>query len=160
MLRRILPLLLLALAAFTLGACDKGENKAASTAVVAPGDRNDTEGWKKYVQSVVRGYVPEGQNARFFVTFAEADQDEEKTGRVVENTRNFLLRGVAEGTLLPFASPDSALMADIVERAFANPQEGKLKGSKVLFIGNKAESDRVREAVAAWGADFAFHEVK
>ncbi len=159
MLRKWLLCALLGLSVLSLAACQQEAPKTESL-IVMPTNPGDTEGWKKYVSAVVKSYVPAGQNARFFVTFAEANQDAEKTARLVENTRNFLLRGVAEGTLLPFASPDSALMADIVEKAFAEPQVDKLKGSKVLFIGKSEDQERVRTAVTAWGAEFVFHEAR
>lgn len=160
MSRRLLILLLLVCASLAIGACQKAADDQVATRLAPPTDINDTEGWKKYVQDVVKTYIPAGQSARPFVTFVEAAPTEERTNQFITNTRNFLLRGVAEGTLLPFASPDSALMADIVEQAFREPQAGKLKGSKVLFIGTAEYRDRVREAVTAWGADFAFHEAR
>lgn len=157
MFRRVASVLLLVMATLFLAAC---EQKAADTGVVTAPTTNDTEAWRKYVTAVVKGYVPAGQNARFFVTFAEANQDADKTSRMIENTKNFLSRGVAEGTLLPFASPDSKMMADIIEQSFAEPQADKLKGSKVLFIGKAEDQERVRTAVTAWGAEFVFHEAK
>jgi hypothetical protein len=159
MVRQWLLCAFLASSVLSLSACQQ-EAPKVENAVTKPANPADTEGWKKYVSAVVKSYVPAGQNARFFVTFAEANQDADKTARLVENTRNFLLRGVAEGTLLPFASPDSKLMADIVEKAFAEPQADKLKGSKVLFIGSPEEQERVKAAVTPWGAEFVFHEAK
>lgn len=159
MLRQWLLCAFLGLSVLSLTACQQEAPKVENQ-VTMPTNPSDTEAWKKYVAAVVKTYVPPGQNARFFVTFAEANQDADKTARLIENTRNFLLRGVAEGTLLPFASPDSALMAEIIEKAFAEPQADKLKGSKVLFIGKPEEQERVRAAVTAWGAEFVFHEAK
>ncbi len=157
MRRRVLAFATL-LCAFTLAACQK---EAPPVAVVTvPTSVTDTAGWKKYVTEVVKTYIPAGKNARPYVTFAEGNQDADKTARQVENTRNFLTRGVAEGTLLVFAAPDSPTMAGIVEQAFAEPQADKLKGSKVLFIGNAAEQERVRAAVTPWGPEFVFHEMK
>jgi len=158
MRRRVLAFASLLCAVFVLAACEKEAPVVAATA--KPSSVSDTAGWKKYVTEIVKSYIPAGKNARPYVTFAEGNQDADKTVRQVENTRNFLIRGVAEGTLLVFAAPDSALMASIVEQAFAEPKADKLKGSKVLFIGNATDQERVRAAVTPWGPEFVFHEMQ
>lgn len=159
MFRRLIASVALACALFALGACQEAAPPPdpAKTVPVNPGD---SAAWKAYVSAVSKTYVPADQSSRIFATFVEFNQDEEKTGRTIENIKNFISRGIAEGTTILFASPNSPLMAEIVEKAFAEPRANLLKGIRVIFIGQKAEEERVRTAVTAWGASFVFHEAK
>ena len=155
---RLLALVALFLAFSTLTACQKEAPVVAE--VTAPTSAADTAGWKKYLTVLIKTYLPKDKNSRAYTIFADANQDAEKTARQVESTRNFLLRGVAEGTMLVLVSPDSAVIATVVEQSFAEPQTDKLKGSKVLYIGNSTELERIRAAVTPWGPEFVFHELK
>ncbi len=158
MSRRLLASVALCFSLFLLGACEKEVPKAPE--IVAPTSASDTAGWKKYLTVLIKTYLPTDKNSRAYTIFAEANQDADKTARQVESTRNFLARGVLEGTLLVLVSPDSALIASVAEQSFAEPQADKLKGSKVLYIGNSAELERIRAAVTPWGPEFVFHELK
>lgn len=158
MSRRLLALIAVCLSLFLLGACQKEAPKEPE--ITAPTSASDTAGWKKYLTVLIKTYLPTDKNSRAYTIFAEANQDAEKTTRQIESTRNFLARGVAEGTMLVLVSPDSALIANVVEQSFAEPQADKLTGSKVLYIGSAAELERVRAAVTPWGPEFVFHELK
>jgi hypothetical protein len=159
MFRRFLAIAALMGALFMLGACEEAP-PPPDPAKIVPTNPSDSAAWKKYVAAISKTYVPADQSSRIFATFVEYGQDEEKTARHIENTKNFIGRGIAEGTTLLFASPDSPLMANIVEQAFADPRADLLKSIRVIFIGQKAEEERVRTAVTAWGATFIFHEAK
>ncbi len=138
-----------------------GDEPTPVAVVDAPTNPADAVAWKTYVSAVVKKIVPADQSTRIFATFVEYGSDEEKTARHVEFIKNFVGRGIAEGTLILFASPDSPLMATIVEQAFANPPKpDMLKSINVIFIGQKAEEERVKAAVGAWGASFTFYEAK
>lgn len=159
MFRRLFASVALACALFTLGACEKAA-PPPDPALNVPTNAADSVAWKAYISAVVKKMVPADKSKRIFATFVEQGQDEEKNARTVENIKNFVGRGIADGTLILFASPDSALMADIVEKAFVEPRPDLLKGISVIFIGQKTEEERVRTAVTAWGATFLFHEAK
>jgi len=159
MVRRFLASILLVCALFTLAGCEEPP-APVDPAKSVPTSPSDSVAWKKYVSAVSKNYVPTDQNSRIFATFVEFGQDEEKNARTVENIKNFIGRGIAEGTTILFASPDSKLMADIIEKAFAEPQPNLLKSIRVIFIGQTAEKDRVDAAISAWGATLVFHEAK
>lgn len=160
MFRRIIASVALACALFALGACKQEAPKEADPAKVVPADASDTTAWRKYVQAVAKSYAPADQNSRFYATFVEHNQDAEKNKRVVENIRNQIAPGLAENTQLLYASPDSAIMADIIVEAFASPRADALKTVRVIFLGKPEDQERVRAAVSAWGADMVFHEIK
>lgn len=159
MFRRLLAIAALCGVAFLLTACESAP-PPPDPAKTVPADPSDSAAWKKYVAAVSKTYVPTDQSSRIFATFVEAGSDEEKTSRHIENVKNFIGRGIAEGTTLLFASPDSALMASVIERAFAEPRVDLLKGIRVIFVGQKSDEERVKAAIAPWGADFIFHEAK
>lgn len=159
MFRRLIAPIALACALLTLGACQEAA-PPPDPAKVVPANPADSVAWKAYVSAVSKTLVPADQSSRIFATFVEHNQDPEKTARTVENIKNFIGRGIAEGTTILFASPDSPVVADIVEQAFADPKADSLKTIRVIFIGQEAERERVRAAVTAWGANFVFHEAK
>jgi hypothetical protein len=159
MFRRLIASVALVCALMTLGACQEAA-PPPDPAKVVPANPADSMAWKAYVSAVSKTLVPADQSSRIFATFIEHNQDEEKNARTVENIKNFVGRGIAEGTTILFASPDSPIAAEIVEKAFADPRPDLLKGIRVIFIGQKAEEERVRAAVTAWGATFVFHEAK
>ncbi len=159
MFRRLIAPIALVCGLLVLGACQEAA-PPPDPAKVVPTNPGDSAAWKAYVSAVSKSYVPADQSSRIFATFVEYSQDEEKTARTVENINNFISRGIAEGTTILFASPNSPLVAEIVEKAFANPNPVLLKGIRVIFIGQKAEEERVRAAVTAWGATFVFHEAR
>lgn len=159
MYRRILASVVLACALFALGACEKPAPPVDPASVV-PTNPQDSLAWKKYAAFVSKTLVPADQSSRIYATFVDYGSDEEKSARTVENIKNFIGRGIAEGTTLLFASPDSKLMADIIEKAFAEPKADTLKSIRVIFIGQKDDQERVRAAVTAWGASYVFHEAK
>ena len=159
MVRRLLASLLLVCALLTLAGCEEPPPPVDPTKSV-PASPSDSVAWKKYVSTISKNYVPADQSSRIFATFVEFGQDEEKSARTVENIKNFIGRGIAEGTTILFASPDSKLMADIIEKAFAEPQPNLLKSIRVIFIGQAEEKDRVDAAITPWGATLVFHEAK
>lgn len=160
MAHRLVPALLIALAVVALPACQKEAPQEAQNQVTAPANPADSTAWRKYVQAVAKTYVAPDQNARFYAIFVDYQQDAEKTARQVEQIRTQIAPGLAQGTLLMYASPDSALMAEIIEKAYENPRADALKGTKVIFVGKPEDAERVKTAVTAWGAEFVLHEAK
>lgn len=159
MFRRFVAIAALMGAVLTLGACEEGP-PPPDPAKSVPANPDDAMAWKKYISATVKDYVTPEESKRIYVTFSENGEDPELTARKIENMKNFIGRGIAEGTPLIFASPDSKLMADIVEQAFAEPKEDTLKTIRVIFIGARSEEERVRTAVTPWGVKFTFHEAK
>jgi hypothetical protein len=159
---RLILVSLTLLASFALIGCKQEQQTTAQAdvpdAMVAP-TNEDNDAWKKYLSNVVKSYVPAGQSARLYVTFAAYGQDEEKTERMIDNTSNFVSTGIAKGTYLAFGG-NSTLAADVVMSGFADVQEGKLEGVTVLFVGAPEDGERARAAIEPWGATYVFHSTR
>ena len=86
------------------------------------------------------------------------DDDASKAGyqRQLENVQDTVARGVLPGNLLAFAGPDSSKTADLIVAAFQGAKPGSFKGVIVLFIGDKADEQRVETAVNPTGATVRF----
>lgn len=80
--------------------------------------------------------------------------------RLLEKASMDIARGILEGNMLAFASPDSAKMADLVVASFAGVEEGKMEGVRLLFIGDAVDNDRVKAAVEPSGVTYVFVEAK
>ena len=128
----------------------------------------DDNAWKEYLGKVV-GQNQEGVTDRVFPYYLPTNSDQvtvaDKDGcsqyaRQLENVNNVVLRTVLPGNMLAFGSPDSTKMGDLIVAAFAGADPEALKGSKVLFIGNAADNERVKAAVEGAGASYVFVEAK
>jgi hypothetical protein len=156
-----------------LTACNKAPETAAEKAAAAteelraPTDGKD-ESWRAYLGTMLAPYKAQitGQVTPYFLPRGsmEPDQvddpDASKYTRQVETVREAVQRTILPGNMLAFGSADSKSMADLIVEAFANPPKDALKGSKVLFIGKPEDSDRVKAAVEASGAEYIFVEAK
>jgi hypothetical protein len=161
MFRAASAALLAALTALVLIACQKEAQDAQTETTVSmtPPGNEDNDAWKSYLSNVVKSYVPAGQSARLYVTFAAFGQDEERTERMIDNTSTFLSTGIAKGTFLAFGG-NSSLAADVVMSGFADVQEGKLADVTVLFVGTPEDGERAKEAIEPWGANYVFHSTR
>jgi hypothetical protein len=158
----------LALAACTSGDEVEAPKKAAAPVVlVAPASEND-DAWKTYLQQVV-GQNMGGVTDRVYPYYLPANsgvptpgdlENKSQYDRQLENVSGVVIRTVLPGNMLAFGSPDSTKMADLVVAAFTGAKSDALRGSQVLFIGKRADSDRVKAAVEASGAKFIFVEAK
>ncbi len=126
----------------------------------APASQTDDAGWKAYFQDVVdrnsQG-VTDRSSPYYLPAPGGADYDG-KYQRLLQIVTDSVARGVLPGNLIAFMSPDSTKMADLVVAAFKNPSPGSMKGVIVLFVGKKADDDRVKAAVAPMGATYRFVE--
>jgi hypothetical protein len=68
-------------------------------------------------------------------------------------------RGVLPGNLLAFGGPSSAATSEFVVDAFKNANPGSFKDVIVLFIGDKADEQKVEDALKPTGATFRFVEM-
>jgi hypothetical protein len=167
-MKRIFAPLAILLALTVLPGCKKAEEPAKVEAPLVAPTNGDDNAWKEYLGRVV-GKNLSGVTDRNFSYYlpanssepAEGDQDgKTQYDRQLENVTTVVLRTVLPGNMLSFGSPDSAKMADLIVTAFAEADPNALKGSQVLFIGNAADSDRVKVAVEAAGAKYIFVEAK
>jgi hypothetical protein len=156
-----------------LAACGKkeGENTAgvepSSETLTAPKDGKD-ESWRQYCGLLSAQYQAQtqGQLIPYYLPRASMEPDQKdnltasKYSRQMEVVNLAVQRTVLPGNMLVFCSPDSKTMADLIIEAFANPPKDALKDSKVLFIGNADDAERVKIAAESTGAQFVFVEAK
>ena len=162
-LHRTATVALLALFAFGLAACKQEEapKAAAAAAVTAPKDGNENA-WQTYASDVVKRNM-DGVTNSPYVYFLPADSAADFQGQYdaqLDKVKTDITRGILEGNMLAFVSPASAKMADLVTAAFTGIEPNTMKGVKVLFIGQAADSERVKAAVAPAGVNYVFVEAK
>jgi hypothetical protein len=169
-MNRLLAILALLVPLTLLAGCEKAEEaKPEPVRLTAPTDGDDMK-WRAYLNQVINEnqagvtdrifpyYLPAGSDV---LTEADTAADGRTMyARQLENVQNAVQRTVLPGNMLVFASPDKTKMADLVVAAFAGAPAEALKGSKVLFIGDAADNDRVKVAVEAAGATYVFVEAK
>ena len=154
--------LLALLAVVALSACKKEEAPKAVAAAVAVPTNGDPNAWQAYASDVVKKNM-DGVNNAPFVYFLPQETDPDFQAQYdaqAEKVTSDLTRGILEGNMLAFVSPASAKMGDLVIASFADVAAGSMKGVKVLFIGQAADSERVKAAVAPSGVNYVFVEAK
>ena len=160
-------LLLIALLSLPmLAACQKEEATdtvaEAKPAVTRPADNNDEQAWGVYLSDVVTRNMGDITNNPYlyYLPSSEAAGFEGARERLTEEIEVAMQRGIVEGNLVAFGSPESAMMADILVGAFGKVDAGSMKGVKLLFIGDAADNERVRAAVEPAGVIYQFVEAK
>ena len=144
-------------------ACKKQEAAAPEQAapLSAPATANDAE-WKAYLQDVVGRNMGDITNSPFvyYLTGQANPKFESDYKGQADQVANALARGIVGGNLIAFGSPESARMADIIVAGFKPVPPETMKKVKILFIGQAADNERVKAAVAPSGADYVFVEAK
>ncbi|MEE7546409.1 hypothetical protein HF319_04610 [Xanthomonas sp. Kuri4-1] len=158
----------LAVASFALAftACKKEAAPAApaaeaTQALKAPA-KDDNAAWKQYLPAVVQQNLGTVSNNPFLY-YLPPESDAEFAGsyeRQLESVKTTLSRGVQPGNMLAFGSSASAKMADLIAAAFKDVQADSMKGVRILFIGDAADSARVQGIVQPTGAEYVFVEAK
>ena len=150
-------------ACLTLSACNKSEDdqQAYQQAQQAPKptDPNDSKGWNNYLGQIVQKNM-QGMTASqpyaYMVTAGATDDDKAQNDRQLQSVQDTVARGVLPGNMLVFGGPDSGKTADLVVAAFKDAKPGSFKDVIVLFIGDKADEQRVTDALKPTGATFRF----
>ena len=158
---RALLLACLVVSPLALVACKKEapvDNEATEAKVLVAPAKDDDAGWKAYLPAVVQENMGTITNNPFLY-YLPPESDPEfaaKYERQVESAKTAMARGVQKGNLLAFGSPASAKMADLILVAFAEVPADTLKGVRILFIGDAADNERVKAALAPPGAGYVF----
>ena len=161
-LTRLLSVALIALFAMGLVACKKQEPAKVEAPPVAKPANEDLNAWQAYVTDVVRRNVDQGTSPYLYFLPGQSTTDfQGEYDRLQEKLDGDLARGTTgEGVVLAFASPASAKLADMIVDSFGRVEAGSLKGAKVMFIGDAADSARTEAAVTPSGATYKFVEAK
>jgi predicted small lipoprotein YifL len=151
------------LALFALAGCGKQEAPVQAEAAPVPAPKNgDPNAWQAYASDVVKRNM-DGVTNNPFVYFLPEETTADFQAQYdsqLEKVQGDITRGILEGNMLAFISPASAKMADLVTTAFTDVEPNAMKGVKVLFIGQPADGERVKAAVAPSGVTYVFVEAK
>ncbi|MDE2156416.1 MAG: hypothetical protein KGJ32_11075 [Xanthomonadaceae bacterium] len=164
-MRKFALIIALALiAGLTLSACGKkqGDHPAAqqqAQQAPKPTDPADSKAWGAYLGQIVQKNM-QGMTANqpyaYMVTAGLTDDMKAQNDRQLQSVQDTVARGVLPGNLLAFGGPDSAKTADLVVAAFKDAKPGSFKDVIVLFIGDKADEQRVDDALKPTGATIRF----
>lgn len=138
------------------------EEKVAVQAPLTAPTTSDDNAWGAYLSEVVTRNM-EGVTSNPYLYYLPGEESADFAGsyeRLQGEVGTAMQRGILEGNLVAFGSPASAKMADIIVSAFASVDEASMKGVKVLFIGDRVDSDRVEAAVKPAGVEYTFIEAK
>ncbi|MCK9537725.1 hypothetical protein [Dokdonella sp.] len=142
------------------------EAKSAYDAAMASYEEQShafTAQWKQYLVSVVTANMDGVKTTRPYMYFIPGGNDPgaaQDRANQLDNVKNVVARGVLPGNMMAFGGPDSKITADIMVEAFTDAQPGSFKDVRVLYIGDAADEQRVKDAVAPSGADLRFVEMK
>ena len=151
-------------AGLVLGGCSQGSDQdqqatQQAQAITKPTSITDAKGWNAYlgqlVQKNLQGMAAQ-QPYAYLVTPGQTDDDKAQNDRQLQNVQDAVDRGVLPGNLMAFAGPVSATTADLLVAAFKDAKPGTFKGVIVVFIGDKADEQRVADVVNPTGATFRF----
>ncbi len=149
--------------ALALTACNKqaDQQSAQQTTQQAPKptDPNDTKAWNAYLGQIVQANMQGMKANQPYAYLVKAPTDEDakaQNDRQLQGIQDTVARGVLPGNMLVFAGPDSAATADLVIAAFTDARAGSFKDVIVLFIGDKADEQRVNDVLKPTGATVRF----
>lgn len=141
-----------------LAGCKKEEAAApVEKAAVAVPTTTDENAWNAYLSDVVTRNM--GSATTPYLYTLPAPDVAEYQGwydRQLEKAKGDVQRGIGEGYLLAYGSPDSTKTADLLVASFEGAPVGMMKAVTVLFIGNQADEARTRAAVEPTGATYKF----
>ncbi|MFK3649216.1 hypothetical protein ACI2IY_12395 [Lysobacter enzymogenes] len=157
-------LLIACLALPFVAACQKEEKKevAAEAAPLSAPKTSDENAWNAYLTDVIKRNLDGVSGSTYVYTLPAPDAPtfQGDYDRMLEKAEADMSRGVLEGNLVAFGSPDSAKSADLAVASFAKVDPNTMKGVKFIFVGAAADSERVKAAVTPAGVNYNFVEVK
>ncbi len=164
-MRKIVLIAALALtAALALSGCgkkaaDQQASQQATQQLTKPTNPTDTKAWNAYLGQLVQNNLQGMQASQpyaYLVTAGDTDEAKAQNDRQLQSVQDTVARGVLPGNLLAFAGPVSSTTADLVVAAFKDAKPGSFKDVIIVFIGDKADEQRVSDALKPTGATFHF----
>jgi hypothetical protein len=139
-----------------LSACKPEATEATVKTITLPTTDVDAD-WKEFVNQVARSKFVKGKTKKLYVRFLGSQED---TKGHLRDTINIFTRGVENGTLQVFGSQNSRNMSELLVEAFNTEYiDGKLNGSRFVFIGSRQHEAEVREAAIKSGVTFEFYPI-
>jgi hypothetical protein len=162
MTKTMTRLLLLACLVLPFSACKKEEAAPVEKAPVAVPTTDDKAAWQAYLQDQVPRHMEGITNSPFIyrVPANPNPEDPEEYDRLLDKAKTDVARGIIKGNLLAYAGLDPTKTADLVVAAFEGVPPNTMSGVRVVYIGDAANNDRVREAVAPAGVEYVFVEAR
>jgi len=155
-------LMLAACLVLPFAACKKEAAAPVEKAPVAAPTTDDKAAWQAYLNDQVPRHM-EGITAQPFVYRVPAQDnpnDPEEYDRLLDKAKMDVARGIVKGNILAYAGLDPTKTADLVVAAFEGVTVNTMKGVRVVYIGDAANSDRVKAAVEPAGVEYVFVEAK
>ena len=154
-MRLLSVLFCLLLACAVLSGCKPEEAQGPAALTVPLTDQDDE--WNVFIKEVAKSKRIKGKTKGIYVRFLGTTED---PSLHLKDTISIFQRGVEQGSLFVFGSYNSRNMADLLVSAFsAENIDGKLNGSRLLFIGRREDETRVRATTAKSGVGFEFFPV-
>ncbi len=153
--------ILLACLVLPFAACKKEEAVVVEAAPVAVPTTDDKAAWGAYLQDQVPRHM-EGITATPFIYRVPSvvnPEDPTEFERLKEKAEIDIARGIVKGNLLAYAGLDPARTADLAVAAFHGVPANTMAGVRVVYIGDAANSERVKAAVSPAGVDYVFVEM-
>ncbi len=144
-------------------ACKKTEAPKVEAQVAVPlPTSSEQKDWLPYLQYKLGPHLSGLTNNPYvyFLPAADTEGFDGMYSRQLEKLEADLGRGIIEGNMLVFASPNLEKETELIETAFKTVGPGTMKGVKVLFIGTPVLSERVKAAVTPAGVNYIFEEAK
>ena len=161
-MKLIKTLALAACLVLPLAACNKEEEAVVEAAPVAAPTTDDRAAWQAYLNDQVPRHMEGITNQPYVyrVPANENPEDPEEYNRLLDKAKLDVARGIVKGNILAYAGLDPTKTADLVVAAFEPVTENTMRGVRVVYIGDSANSERVRAAVEPAGVEYVFVEAK
>ena len=143
-----------------LSACSQqaAETPVATEAATTVPTGTDKAEWNKYMNAVIKPHYIKGETTRVWPYLVMPGETEEN-GRKLEALQQSVVNGLQAGQLFVYLGPDSTVTADLILEGFKEAKPDSLTRSTLLFVGKRADEERVKTAVVASGMSFKFHAV-
>ena len=157
-MKLMIRLMLAACLVLPFAACKKEEEVKVEKAPVAAPKTDDKAAWQDYLNDQVPRHMEGITNSPYVYRVPAQDQDGYE--RLLEKAKMDVASGIVKGNILAYAGLDPTKTADMIVTAFEGVTPNTMKGVRVLFIGDAANSERVKAAVDQAGVDYVFVEAK
>jgi hypothetical protein len=143
-----------------LSACSEqaAETTASTQAAVTVPAGSDKAEWNKYMNAVIKPHFIKGETMRVW-PYLVIPSETEENARKLDALRQSVVNGLQAGQLFVYLGPDSTATADLILEGFKEAKPDSLTRSTLLFVGKRADEERVKTVVAASGMSFKFHPV-